>query len=86
MRKVTLGAIQPGEVRFPRDLDCLSPGFDASADEIIEKVALPYLELSLGLLERAADAGADFITTCENICGIGNYIAGESALFDELAW
>jgi predicted amidohydrolase len=85
MRKVRLAATQPDLSPPGAHFDCLSPGFSASVDHVIDGHVVPALAITLNLLERCADAGADLAVTCEDITGISGFLTGDRVFFAELA-
>jgi N-carbamoylputrescine amidase len=84
MRKIKIGALQPGGLPFPSRFDYLSEDFCADTDEIIQSYTLPLLGNTLRLLESCADEGCDLALTSEAICGMGWYIIGDGDFFTAL--
>ncbi|HML49723.1 MAG TPA: carbon-nitrogen hydrolase family protein, partial [Clostridia bacterium] len=86
MRMVRVGAIQP-EYCFPSAAcNCLSEEYKADVDMIVDQFIKKRLAVTLELLNRAGELGLDIVTTSEDICGTGPYIAdvSERNLFDSL--
>ena len=84
MRKITVGAIQPGDLYFAEELDCLYPGFSASDEKIISEHVLPQMEVSLNLLEQSGNARFGAVTTSEDLCSLSRYLTCRDDLFTRL--
>jgi len=85
MRKIKVGAIQPGGLPFDAKLDCLSDGFINDVNTIIDNHVLPNLSISLSLLEECGKAGCTIVTSCEDMTSLGRYLTAEPSLYGELA-
>jgi len=85
LRKITVGAIQPGGLPFDDKLNCLSDGFTGDVRMILNEHVLPNLTNSLTLLEDCAKAGCTIVTSCEDMTSLGWYFTADPALFRELA-
>ena len=84
MRRIRLAAIQPNIPGPVSSFDCLSAGFNADAGEVIRGHVVPTLDITLALLERCADMGADLAVTCEDITGLSSFIVGGNTFFAKL--
>ncbi|GHU78010.1 hypothetical protein AGMMS49992_27530 [Clostridia bacterium] len=83
-RRVRLAAIQPNCPPPDAQFDCLSPGFNADVDAVIDGHVIPLLDTTIDLLLKCADAGADLAVTCEDVTGLCGFLPSDGAFFDEL--
>lgn len=86
MRKIRLGAIQPHYPSLSPEYQCINEDFCASPQEIFEKELIPYIELTIRLLEQAGESGCEAVTTCEDLCGTAAFLArtGSNNVFPAL--
>ena len=75
MRLVKVGAIQPKYPAIPDRYHFLSGEYRNDPEEIFEKHLLPWMDVTLSLLEQAGQDGCDIVTTCEDAAGTGFYNA-----------
>ncbi len=73
MRKIKVGALQPGYLPVPPEFDCMGDAYVADAQAITERYVKKQLDITLGLLERAGREGCGIVTTCEDACGTSYY-------------
>lgn len=87
MRKVTVGAIQPSGSPYDPRFDCLAPSYTGDAEAILRDYITPYMQVSLGLLEKAGEAGCDIVTTSEDMCALSRFLTDttETNAFKSLA-
>ena len=86
LRKLKVGAIQPGYHFPPPVYDCMRDSYRNDAGEIVERYIKKQLQISFDLLERVGHEGCDVVTTCEDMCGTGIFSADttKSNIFPEL--
>jgi predicted amidohydrolase len=86
MRKVRIGTIQPAEIAYPRQYRWGHGGYMPDIDAIMQNCILPQAEVTFKLLEQAGEAGADIITTCEDLSHASGYIVdtSEDNVFPEI--
>jgi len=86
MRKVKVGAIQPGSIDVPEACNWRANNYHANTDIILREYIMKALDNTCALIEKAGIAGCDIVTSCEDSCGVGFYMAdiGENNIFSEL--
>jgi len=82
MRKVTLAAIQAGDLGINKRFDCLSSDFTPDTQAILKEHVIPRLDMHENLISQCKDA--DLVLTIEDICGIAYFLLADKPLFDEL--
>ncbi|MDR1440123.1 MAG: carbon-nitrogen hydrolase family protein [Clostridiales bacterium] len=88
MRRVKVGAIQPAGLPVLPEHQPFSAEFRPDARSLAANYALPRLEATAALLERAGREGFDIVSTSEDVCGISRYLAADTSqngLFGALA-
>ena len=85
MRKITVGAIQPGSLPFDPRFDCLSGSFAGDVKIILQDYVTPQLSVSLSLLEGCGKAGCTIATSCEDMTSLGRFLTADPMFFMEMA-
>ncbi len=87
MRKVKLATIQPEYIKIPDRYHCLSSEYQNNPDEILQNYIKEQINVTISLIEKAGQMGCDIVVTCEDIAGIGSFIADmtEKNIFPLLA-
>ncbi len=86
MRKVKVGAIQPGSVDISATCNWLSEAYCADVEEILQQNIIRSIENTCYLVEQSGIAGCDIVTTCEDSTGVSSYMAdiSEHNIFSDL--
>jgi len=73
MRKVKVGAIQPGGIHVPEKYNCYSDFYVNDVSEIIENHVKKQIVVTLELLRKAGEEGCDIVTSCEDMSMLSGY-------------
>jgi len=86
MRRIRLGAIQHCTWPMERECNPFAAEYTANVACVMARYVEKQVELTLERLDEAGRNGLDIVTTGEDMCGLGGYIAdvSERNLFPEL--